>query len=60
VILAPADPDPALSVAVQTLRRAGERVVCALPGQAGTAADMGCERTLVRDNGAWVVRRTDG
>jgi ATP phosphoribosyltransferase regulatory subunit len=55
-ILAPADVDPALTAAVQQLRQAGERVVCALPGQAGRAADMGCERTLVRGNGGWVVK----
>ena len=55
-ILAPADVDPALTAAVQQLRQAGERVVCALPGQTGSAADMGCERTLVRGNGGWVVK----
>ena len=27
----------------------------ALPGQAGVARDMGCDRQLVRDAGAWVV-----
>lgn len=55
-ILAPADPDPALAAAVQRLRKAGERVVCTLPGQPGTAADMGCGRTLVKEAGSWVVR----
>lgn len=55
-ILAPADPDPALPAAVQQLRQSGERVVCALPGQAVNAADMGCERVLVREHGGWVVR----
>lgn len=55
-ILAPADPDPALPAVVQQLRLAGERVVCALPGQTGSAADMGCERALVRENGGWFVK----
>ena len=55
-ILAPADPDPALAAAVRQLRQAGERVVCLLPDQAGSAADMGCERSLVRENGSWVVQ----
>jgi ATP phosphoribosyltransferase regulatory subunit len=55
-ILAPADSDPVLRAAVQQLRQAGERVVCALPGQAGSAADMGCERVLVREQGGWVVQ----
>jgi ATP phosphoribosyltransferase regulatory subunit len=55
-ILAPADSDPVLRAAVQQLRQAGERVVCALPGQAGSAADMGCERVLVREQDGWVVQ----
>ena len=55
-ILAPADGDPALAEAVARLRAGGERVITALPGQAGDARDMGCDRVLVRDEGEWVVK----
>ncbi len=55
-IFAPADNDTRLDDAVAALRSQGERVVVALPGQVGDAHDMGCDRRLVRDAGAWVVR----
>jgi len=41
------------------LRRAGERVVCALPGQAGDAATMGCDRILINEKGGWVIKPAD-
>ncbi len=41
---------------VRALRAAGERVICALPGQAGDARSMGCDRVLVRNGGEWQVR----
>ena len=55
-ILAPAEEDAALRVTVKELRRTGERVVNALPGQAGEAATMGCDRVLVHEQGAWVIK----
>ena len=58
-ILAPAEEDAALRVTVQELRRAGERVVCALPGQAGDAATMGCDRILISEKGGWVIKPAD-
>jgi len=58
-ILAPAEEAAALRVTVQELRRAGERVVCALPGQAGDAVAMGCDRVLVNEKGGWVIKPAD-
>jgi ATP phosphoribosyltransferase regulatory subunit len=55
-IFAPADNDPALAETVQTLRQSGERVICGLPGQAGDAGTMGCDRVLVIEKGEWVVK----
>jgi ATP phosphoribosyltransferase regulatory subunit len=59
-IFAPADDDPALAAAIRELRAGGERVVRALPGQAGGAVDMGCDRELARRDGTWVVRDIHG
>ena len=58
-IFAPADADPALCARIRELRSAGERVVRALPGQAGGAAEMGCDRELVWGDGDWKVRAAD-
>ena len=55
-ILAPAEEDAALRVTVKELRRTGERVVCALPGQAGDAATMDCDRLLVNEKGGWAIK----
>lgn len=38
------------------LRTAGERVVCALPGQSGGAQEAGCDRMLVLYKGEWQVQ----
>ncbi len=59
-IFAPADADPALCARIRELRSAGERVVRALPGQAGAAAEMGCDRQLLMQGGAWEVRDIRG
>jgi len=58
-IFAPAANDTRLDAAVAALRSQGERVVLALPGQAGGAHDMDCDRQLVREAGIWVVRPVD-
>jgi len=34
-------------------------VVCALPGQAGDAATMDCDRVLVNAKGGWVIKPAD-
>jgi len=54
-ILAPAEDDPALSDKVQALRAEGEAVIQQLPGQAGSTAEMGCDRVLRWNGSAWVV-----
>ncbi len=54
-IFAPCADDPALTQQVASLRDQGERVVCALPGQAGGAAAMACDRELVLRDGRWQV-----
>ncbi|HLA74621.1 MAG TPA: ATP phosphoribosyltransferase regulatory subunit [Gammaproteobacteria bacterium] len=54
-IAAPAVDDPALYTAIHALREQGERVICMLPGQAGGAKELGCDRVLVRRDSAWVV-----
>ena len=55
-IFAPADNDPALAAVVQQLRQSGEPVIRGLPGQAGDAGTMGCDRVLVKEKGEWVVK----
>ncbi len=45
--------DAALQAAIASLRAAGERVIQALPGQPGGAAEMGCDRVLVLQGDAW-------
>ncbi len=54
-ILAPCDSDADLYSEISRLRELGERVVTSLPSTTTTAADMGCDRKLVRKAGAWVV-----
>jgi ATP phosphoribosyltransferase regulatory subunit len=47
---------PGLLAEVERLRRMGERVIWALPGQVGDAAAMGCDRRLAAAaDGAWQV-----
>ncbi|HYA37087.1 MAG TPA: ATP phosphoribosyltransferase regulatory subunit [Candidatus Methylomirabilis sp.] len=55
-ILAPDDPDPALAAEVARLRGAGERVVMRLAGEKSAAAEFGCDRQLINQNGRWVVQ----
>jgi ATP phosphoribosyltransferase regulatory subunit len=55
-ILAPAGDTPGLLTAIRELRSRGERVITSLPGQQGDAAEMGCDRQLVEDNGNWTVK----
>ena len=54
-ILAPADDDAALAGEIACLRANGERVVRQLPGDAASAADLGCDRVLRRKGGRWAV-----
>lgn len=52
-IFAPCEDDAALAESIEALREAGERVIQALPGQQGGAAEMGCDRELVLTDGSW-------
>ncbi len=52
-VFAPADANSALESKIGELRAQGERVVRALPGQQGGAAEMGCNRELVVSRGKW-------
>jgi len=54
-IYAPWSDDPALLQAIENLRTQGRSVVCALPGQTGGAAEMGCKKTLKQQGSTWVV-----
>jgi ATP phosphoribosyltransferase regulatory subunit len=45
----------AAAAAVAELRAAGEVVMTALPGHAGTWEEAGCDRRLVLRDGCWVV-----
>jgi len=55
-IYAPADNDAELHKVISELRQKGEKVVCALPDQTGSAKDMGCDRELVKDGSSWKVQ----
>jgi ATP phosphoribosyltransferase regulatory subunit len=54
-IYAPAERDPQLDNAIAALRERGERVIIALPGQQGDAADMQCDRILQKTESGWQV-----
>lgn len=55
-ILAPWDDDIELMRQVAHLRRNGERVIAALPGQSGSPDEWGCDRQLVRLNSQWEIK----
>lgn len=55
-ILAPNADDQDLQEAIVRLRAAGERVLRRLPGVASSAQELGCDRELVQQKGAWVVK----
>ncbi len=52
-IFAPSGADAALQNAIAGLRASGERVIQALPGQTGGAAEMGCDRELTLQGESW-------
>lgn len=51
-VFAPYDPDPKQWLFVQTLRDAGERVICGLPGQ---DVDTTCDRLVGKHDGQWCL-----
>jgi len=56
-ILCPCSADRELLDRVEALRACGEIVIMQLPQQQGSAADMACDRELVRENNQWVVKK---
>lgn len=48
--------DVALAKCIADLRRSGERVVVELPGSVSHNAELGCDRHLVFEAGAWKVK----
>ncbi|MCE4536072.1 ATP phosphoribosyltransferase regulatory subunit [Pelomonas sp. P7] len=55
-VRAPWSEDASLRQAVRALREQGETVVCVLPGHEHEADEFDCDRELVREHAAWVVR----
>lgn len=53
-IVAPADPDPALLDAIESLRAEGEVVIALLPGES-LLPETHCDRRLAFEGGEWVV-----
>lgn len=54
-IFAPWSDDPSQHPVIAKLRAEGNRVVMGLPGQNGSAAEMGCSSILVHQDGEWTV-----
>ncbi len=55
-IRAPWGEEAALRAAIAALRRAGETVVCVLPGHESEVDEFDCDRELFLQAGQWVVR----
>lgn len=55
-IRAPWSEEPSLRAAVRRLRQQGESVICLLPGHDMEGEGFDCDRQLVMQDGAWVVR----
>lgn len=54
-IFVPNKTDTGLLRQINKLRQKGEIVIFQLPGQKGGAKEMGCDRKLVRKDGAWKI-----
>ncbi len=57
-ILAPSMDDLSLKNKIAALRAEGHCVISTLPGQQGGAAEMGCSKILVCEEGAWQLADT--
>ena len=55
-IFAPADNSTELSQFIQTLRQQGKRVIQALPGQTGSAKEMGCDQEIIFSQSEWKIK----
>lgn len=60
LIFAPSGSDAALHEKIRDLRAEGHAVVQQLPGQTGTAEELGCTAVLALDHQNWVVRPLAG
>ncbi len=56
IIFAPYSDDSLLNQKIRDLRAQQQAVVQQLPGQTGSAKDLGCTYILEQDNQSWVVR----
>jgi ATP phosphoribosyltransferase regulatory subunit len=56
LIFAPALNEPELTETIRALRANGQAVVQQLPGQIGSAQELGCSAVLEHDNQHWVVK----
>lgn len=56
-IFAPCVHDSSLLQTMTQLRAQGETVIEQLPGQAGDAKTMGCDRQLIKRNAQWLVEK---
>ncbi|MCB5187633.1 ATP phosphoribosyltransferase regulatory subunit [Methylobacillus caricis] len=54
-VFAPADHDDGLAQAIEGLRAEGEIVIQELPGHEVHRQELGCDRRLVKQDGAWIV-----
>lgn len=57
-IRAPWSKDPVLRETVAGLRKKGEVVIQTLPGHENEQDEFACDRTLVNEKGAWVVKKS--
>lgn len=55
-VFAPVSADDNLAETIRDLRASGVQVIQQLPGQQGTAEDMGCNSVLEKQDQQWVVR----
>ena len=55
-ILAPDMDDDSLALLIRQLRDKGERVIVDLTDSKLAAADQGCDRQIIQDDGAWAVK----
>jgi ATP phosphoribosyltransferase regulatory subunit len=56
LIFAPYSDDPVLDEKIRDLRAQQQAVVQQLPGQTGSAKELGCTSILQKENQSWVVR----
>jgi ATP phosphoribosyltransferase regulatory subunit len=56
-VFAPASYAPDLAQRIADLRASGEQVIRALPGQAGGAREMGCDREFVQQGDQWALKK---